>query len=174
MRKTIFVPTLALLLAILSCQFTPQTLETQPAQPSNTPAIQPSETPAEPGMEMIEPTVTFTITQVITDTVAITPRPHSSECPNLESRLYDLTVAQDPENLAQTKGLFYENGATRVVIQLATPEADTSFLAEYGVQIETQTGSLVQALVPPERLCDLSNDPRVKFVREPQAPALPQ
>jgi hypothetical protein len=175
MRKTILVATLALLLTTLGCQFKPQMLATPPTQPPDIPASQPSETPAaKPGIEMIEPTATFTVIKVSTDTVAITLRPRSSECPHLESRLYDLIVAQDPTDLARTMGLFYEDGATRVVIQLATPETDTSFLAEYGAQIETQTGSLVQALVPPERLCDLSNDPQVKFVREPQAPALPQ
>lgn len=173
MRKTILVATLALLLTTLGCQFKPQMLETPPTQPPDIPTSQPSETPAaKPGIEMIEPTVTFTVTKVSTDTVAITPRPRSSECPHLESRLYDLTVAQDPTDLAQTMGIFYEDDATRVVIQLAAPRTDISFLGEYGAQIKTQTESLVEALVPVEKLCDLSNDPQVKSVREPHVPVL--
>jgi hypothetical protein len=175
MRKTILVATIALLLLTLGCQPKPQAQEAPVARPSDAPACQPSETPAaKPGMEMVEPTVTFATIEVSTGTVSVTPHPRSSECPYLESHLYDLIVAEDPVGLAQTMGLFYEDGATRVVIQLATHEADISFLSEYGAQVETQTESLVQALVPVEKLCDLSNDPRVRFVRGPHAPTLPQ
>lgn len=174
MRKTILVATIGLLLLTLGCQPKPQAQEAPAVQPSNAPASQPSETPAvKPGMEMIEPAVTFTAIQVSTDTVSIAPHPRPSDCPQLEFRLYELSVAEDHVDFAQTTGLFYDGGATRVVIQLATPETDTSFLGDYGAQIETQTESLVQALVPVGKLCDLSNDPRVRFVREPHTPTLP-
>ena len=168
------VAAIAVPLAALSCQYLPQALEAPTMQPSDVPTSQPSETPAAaPGIEMIEPTATFALTQVSTDTISATLRPRPTGCPHLESRLYDLTVAEDPAGFAQTMDLFYEGGATRVVIQLATPGADTSFLAEYAARIETQTESLVQALVPAEELCDLSNDPQVKFVRGPSAPESP-
>jgi hypothetical protein len=174
MRKTIHVATLALLLTILGCQFKPQTLETPPTQPSDVPASPPSKTPTvEPEKEMIEPTVTFTVAQVSTDTISITPHPRPSECPHLESGLYDLAVAQNPVELAKATGLFYEDGKTRVVVELATPETDISFLAKYDAQIETQAGSLVQALVPLAELCNLSNDPQVLFVRKPNIATSP-
>jgi hypothetical protein len=175
MRKIVLVVTIALLLATLGCQHQPQALEASTTQPSDVPTSQPSQTPVvRPDTGMVEPTVTLAIIQVITDTVAITPRPRPSDCPHLESRLYDLIVAEDPADLAQTTGLFYEDNATRVVIELASPETDASFLAEYGARTETQTGSLVQALVPLTKLCDLSNNPRVEFVREPRTAISPQ
>ncbi len=122
---------------------------------------------------MLQPTAPFTVTQVDTDTVSITPPPRRSECYHLESRLYDLTVAENPVELARTTGLFYEDGATRVVIQLTASGADVAFLAGYGAEVETQTQSLVQARVPLEKLCSLADDLRVKFVRVPQDAVAP-
>jgi hypothetical protein len=173
MRKTILVATFALLLTT-GCQFEHQKIEAPTVQPSDIPTSQPSQTPvAKPEMEMIEATVTFTITQLSTDTVAIPPRTLPSECPHLESRLYDLAMSPNPVAFAQTTGLFYEDGVTRTVVELATPETDIAFLAKYDAQIEKQAGSLVQVLVPLAELCNLSNDSQVQFVRGPNVAVSP-
>lgn len=138
-------------------------------QPSRTPTSQPAKiVPVQPEGEMIEPTAAFSTIQVNTDTVSIVSPPHKIECPHLESSLLNLSVSEDPEAFAQSHLLFYAENATRATIELLTPNDDTSFLSEYNAHIETQTESLVQALVPLPDLCALSNDPQVKFVHAPR------
>jgi len=146
--------------------------EAPPSYPFHTPSNPPSELPGT-GIEMVQPTATFVVAQVDTQTVLLTPLSGRSTCLLLESRLYDLTVAEDPATFAQTAGLFYENGATRVVIQLAAPDAESTFLADYGAEVESSTPALIQARVPLEMLCPLADDDRVQSIRIPQSIVMP-
>lgn len=174
MRQAIPVVLTILLLSIVSCQPILPLQEASTKQLSDvSDSQQTMTTSTAPGQEMIAPTVILTTEEVSPGTAPFTPLPRPADCPQLESRLYDLTVAENPVELAKTMGLFYEDGDTRVIVQLVTPGANTSFLTEYGAQIETQTESLVQVLVPLENLCDLSNDPHAKSVRSQRAAALP-
>lgn len=132
-------------------------------------ATQPSEPPASmSGAEAVVPTAIFSTTQVTAVAIPNTAPSKASECPQMESRLYDLTTATDPAAFAQSHGLYYGDGRTRVVVVLVAPEAGTSILTQYDAQVETRYESLVQVLVPPAELCDLSNDPQVQFVRAPR------
>lgn len=164
-----FLATIVLLFGI-GCQ--PQMREALTPHASHTPSSPPSELPGT-GIEMVQPTATFAVAQVDTQTVLLTPLSRRSTCLLLESRLYDLTVAEDPATFAQTAGLFYENGATRVVIQLAAPDAESAFLADYGAEVERYTSALIQARVPLEMLCPLADDDRVQSIRTPHGVVIP-
>jgi len=116
---------------------------------------------------MIEPATSFSITQITTNTVHVNPNPRTNDCPQLDSTLLTLTTIDTPEAFAQANNLFYDEGQTRVVIELAAPKPDTSFLNKYHLHIETQTDLLIQALAPLGTLCALSNNPEITFVSIP-------
>lgn len=88
-----------------------------------------------------------------------------ADCPKLESRLYQLVTAPNPTEFARTSDLAYADGSVRVVIELRSK--DESLPPGYSIKVETRSNELVQASVPLNELCKLSNEPQVKFIREP-------
>ncbi|MBI2304579.1 MAG: hypothetical protein HYU86_07535 [Chloroflexi bacterium] len=103
-------------------------------------------------------------------TPSLTASPVKAGCPNLEDRLYQLTLSPDPAALAARSNLFYSQGRVRVVIEL--PSAESPAPSGYGLTVESRAQALVQALVPVDALCALAADPLVKSVRAP-LPRLP-
>jgi len=97
-----------------------------------------------------------------------TPGPPLADCPRLESVLYQLATADDPAAFAVSHNLYYDGGTVRVVVELQRP--DDNFPAGYGATEEARSGDRVQALVPIDQLCRLSNAPQVRFVRAPIEP----
>jgi hypothetical protein len=162
------------LLLISNCRPSPQVDEKRAAPPAQQPLNQPLETaPASLNGEMIEPTTPFSVMQVTTDTIQVAPVPRTNKCPRLESTLLNLSTAENPAAFAQSNRLFYDGAATRVIIELPTADAGISFLNEYNAQIESETESLVQALVPLTDLCALANDSQIKFIRVPRGAVTP-
>lgn len=94
-----------------------------------------------------------------------TATPKQASCEKVESRLYGLTVAGDPSAYAANNRLHYVNGSVRAIIELGS-QTD-SLPAGYAVTVEAKQGAMVQALVPVSDLCNLSNEPEVRFVRAP-------
>ncbi len=94
--------------------------------------------------------------------------PGQASCPNLESRLYNLTTATDPATYATDNGLYFADGKVRAVVELQN--ADTVLPSGYNAVTETRNGALVQALVPVAELCRLSNESQVRYVRAPFEP----
>lgn len=88
--------------------------------------------------------------------------------PNLESRLFELSISKNPAEYAATYGLYYAEGLVRVVIELKSQ--DESLPAKYSIQVESHYENIVQALVPIKELRRLSNEPQVKYVRTPLEP----
>lgn len=86
-----------------------------------------------------------------------------NECPGLDSQLFQLTQANDPQQLAEQLGLKVKDGAVQVLIILNNE--DTGFLKDYGVVVGTQSGNQVQAYVLIERLCELVNNESVIAIR---------
>jgi len=86
----------------------------------------------------------------------------SISCPRLDSRLYQLSQSENTAEEAARLGLPVEGGRVRVIIELNPGAAPPNVT---GVTIETTASGLVQALVAPSALCDLSNAPGVSFVR---------
>lgn len=90
-----------------------------------------------------------------------------TDCPRLESRLYQLMTAADPARAAADLGLFYEDGRVRVIVELADPTAADPQHPD--LVIEGRFRDLVQARVPPAALCAISHLPGIQFVRGPAA-----
>lgn len=94
--------------------------------------------------------------------------PKPADCPNLESRLYQLATAPDPADFASRNGLSYNDGAVRVVIELTGKDQD--LLKGYSINVEMRSNDTVQASVGVKDLCKLSNEPQVKSIRVPFKP----
>lgn len=153
-----------------------------PATPgAGSPTVSPvtSPSPGTPGVTVTS-TVTLTPGAAVTATTPITgtPSPYLSpggtpyskptDCPNLESRLYALSLASQPQEYARDHNLYYADGRVRVVIDLNSPNGELP--AGYDIKEETRNDGLVQALVLLPDLCRLSNEPQVRYVSVPLGP----
>ena len=94
-----------------------------------------------------------------------------NDCPGLDSALAQVAASPDPLEQARQSLLTVKDGKIQVVLLLS--QGDTGFLQNYDVEIGRQTGSQVQAFVPPGRLCDLANTDEVLTI-SPAAQAIPQ
>jgi hypothetical protein len=91
-------------------------------------------------------------------------RTSQDDCPGVDSQLYQITQAPDPQELARQFLVKVEGDRILVLLDLA--DQDTAFLQDYGVQAGSQYGTKVQAFVPIGRLCELaSTDQVVAIVR---------
>lgn len=91
--------------------------------------------------------------------------PKRGDYPNLETRLYKLSISPDPAKYAATHGIYYAEGRVRVVIELA--DEGVTIPESYHIQVEDRYKNFIQALVPVKVLRPLSNEPGVKSVRLP-------
>lgn len=88
-------------------------------------------------------------------------------CPRLDPILYDLATASDPAAFAAAANIPYEQGRALVFVTFGAPVD----FDQYGATVTAQTDQLAQALVPPNELCRLANDPNVAAVRPPDMAA---
>jgi hypothetical protein len=86
-------------------------------------------------------------------------RASQEDCPGVDSQLYQITQAPDPQELASQFLVEVENDKIQVLLELA--DRDITFLQDYDVQTGAQYGTKVQALVPISRLCELASTDRV-------------
>jgi hypothetical protein len=100
----------------------------------------------------------------------LAPR-EQSDCPDLDSLLFQITQAPDPIGLAEQLPVRIREDKVQVLLLL--DREDTGFLRDFGVEIGTQSGTQVQAFVPVSQLCDLANTDEVLAIRLP-AQAAPQ
>jgi len=100
-----------------------------------------------------------------------TPVAADNDCPGLDSTLAQVAASPDPLEQARQSLLTVKNDKIQVVLLLSQQDAD--FLQSYDVEVGTQTGTQVQAFVPPGRLCDLAKTDEVLTI-SPAAQAIPQ
>ena len=93
------------------------------------------------------------------------------DCPGLDSVLAQVVGSPDPIALAQQLQIPVKDGRIQVVLTLNQPDA--SFLQSFDAEPGTQAGTLVQAYVPPARLCDIVKSGKVSAIGLP-AQAVPQ
>lgn len=145
-----------------------------------------SPTQSEPGLDTPTPTNASQPSEGSEDIVTTTPpfetvqvegtvdlsksATKDATCPHLDSRLYQLSVASDPEDFARTHNLTYSEGTVQAVMLLKDAEADLDFAKAFGVEIEERYQDQVQIRVPVESLCSLSNHPSVRYVQPPSLP----
>lgn len=83
--------------------------------------------------------------------------------PKLESILLQLIQANDPQDFSRAHNVYLKDGKVRVIIEFSD---GTISLPDY-VQEETRYGNRVQALVPLEKIEDLTMEKNVTFIRTP-------
>ncbi len=88
----------------------------------------------------------------------------------LESRLIQLAETHnsggDVADMAARHGIYFRDEKIRVIIEL---EGDDTPIPEgYNIEVEGRRESLVQALVPVDKLYEISEAPGVNYVRVPQ------
>jgi hypothetical protein len=98
------------------------------------------------------------------------PTRAESDCPGLESQLYQVAQAKDPLKMAEQIGLILKDEKVQVLFVLEDEETD--FLLAYDVELGTQSGNQVQGYAPIERLCELTNLEAVLAIRRPAQPVL--
>ncbi len=91
-----------------------------------------------------------------------------SDCPDLDSLLFQITQSATPLEMAEQLQLTAKEGKIQVVLVL--DGQDTSFLQSYQAEISSQSGTQVQAFVPVAQLCNLANAANVLAVRPPARP----
>lgn len=96
------------------------------------------------------------------------PAPKSSTCPDLDSQLYQLIQLDDPAGEAAKVGMKVKGDRIQVVITLLNE--DSTFLADFQVEIGTQSGNQVQAYVQFDQLCALANSDSVVAVNPAALP----
>lgn len=99
------------------------------------------------------------------------PSREPSECPDLDSQLFQITQSSNPIEAAERLGLRIKENKIQVLLILEGE--DTNFLKDFEAEIGTQAGEKVQAFVPIDRLCELANADEVLAIRLP-AQAAPQ
>lgn len=87
------------------------------------------------------------------------------ECPKLENRLYQVAQSSNPERAASERSLYYSQGRVRVVIEMTDP--DLPLPSAYSLIVESRYNTLIQALVLPQDMCQLSQESSVRSVRAP-------
>ena len=98
------------------------------------------------------------------------PTRAESDCPGLESQLYQVTQAEDPLSMAEQVGLTLKDNKVQILFVLEGEETD--FLLAYDVELGTQSGNQVQGYAPVDRLCELANLDAVLAIRRPAQPVL--
>jgi hypothetical protein len=91
------------------------------------------------------------------------PSKMKSDCPALDSQLTQLLQSEDPAGQAEQLGYRVKEGKIQVLLTLLAENTD--FLAGYGAELGTQSGSQVQAFVPFDQLCELAKHPDVQSIR---------
>ncbi len=90
----------------------------------------------------------------------------SSKNPKLDSLLSQLINSPDMPGFAQAHNLYMQDGRIRVVIEIVN---ETALLPDYVVK-ETQYKNKIQALVPVEKIAELSDEANVTFIQAPLKP----
>lgn len=85
----------------------------------------------------------------------------ATHCANVESKLRGLLLAPNRPAYADEQGLDLVGTTIRVIIELDSDQSRPSLPAV----IERKDGPLLQALVAPDRLCEIGMQPSVRTVR---------
>jgi hypothetical protein len=92
----------------------------------------------------------------------------TEDFPHLQEQLFALSIAQDPEKLAETLTLDYEKGKVWVKIELKSEQ--DSLPSGYTILVDTRSGNLVQAWVELTELRKLSQEPQIEYISPLQKP----
>ena len=89
-----------------------------------------------------------------------------SKDPKLDSLLSQLINSPDMSGFAQAHNLYMQDGRIRVVVEIVN---ETALLPDYVLE-ETRYKTKIQALVPVEKIAELSGETNVTFIEAPLKP----
>ena len=95
----------------------------------------------------------------------------SPACPKLDSLLNQVVASPDPLSMAASLNLRVYEGKVQVSLLLGSD--DPSFLKDFGVEPGSKVGQEIQAFIPIEQLCEISNLEKVVAIRVPAGAILP-
>lgn len=91
-------------------------------------------------------------------------------CPELDSKLYQLFLMEDPTEKAEQLGFRVVRG--KVLVLLVLQDKNTGVPEGFDLEVGTRIDEQVQVLAPFEVLCDLANTKEVIAIRQPVPPIL--
>jgi hypothetical protein len=94
----------------------------------------------------------------------------NEECPQLDSKLYELYLLEDPTSRAEQLGFRVEDGKVFVILVLADEETEVP--EGFDLDVGTRVGDQVQVFMPFDELCDLANTEEVIAILQPIEPVL--
>jgi hypothetical protein len=127
-------------------------------------SVRPEALPPGSGLEQdVPPTPSETVE--VSDQVSPgeSKRPSQEGCPEVDSQLFQIAQASNPQELARQLQIEIKEDKIQVLLVLA--DQDTEFLQDFGVEAGTQYGTRVQAFVPVDRLCELASADQVLAIR---------
>ena len=84
----------------------------------------------------------------------------------VQQALFELVTTKDSATYAEQRGLDYFT-MVRVIIELAP---DASLPEGFMIQVESSYENQIQALVPLDKLLELSKQPEIQYIRAPKKP----
>ncbi len=94
----------------------------------------------------------------------------NEECPQLNSKLYELSLMEDPIPTAEQWGFRVKDD--RVFVLLVLADELTEIPDGFDLEVGTRLGDQVQVFVPFDELCCLANSDEVVAIRQPIEPVL--
>lgn len=110
------------------------------------------------------------IESTLDHSVDLTPGEKNEDCPELDSKLYELFLMDDPTSRAEQLGFRVVEGKVQVLLVLAAE--DTAIPEGFDLDVGTRAGDQVQVFAPFKILCDLANTEEVIAIRQPMTPVL--
>lgn len=114
--------------------------------------------------------ITPTAVEMTDDVVNTDGGKKNEECPELDSKLYQLYLMEDPFETAEQLGFRVEDDKVFVILVLADEETEVP--EGFDLEVGTRVGAQVQVFVPFDALCDLANTEEVVAIQQPIEPVL--
>jgi hypothetical protein len=112
--------------------------------------------------------VSFVVADIGTfDINRITKKPERLES-SLRQIAESYASGDDVIDLAEQQGIYVKDEKLRIIIELE--QEDTPLPEGYNIEVEGRHGSLVQAMIPIDKLDELTEAPGVKYIRAPKKP----
>lgn len=96
-------------------------------------------------------------------------------CEKIDQKIHEVIKSLNKEETAKHYGLFYQDGKLRVHLIFSTritPEEKEKIYSTYEVNVEKETGQMVRAMVPVERIMELGDNPLILFIKIPDKPLI--
>jgi hypothetical protein len=94
------------------------------------------------------------------------PNGEGGVCPNIDSQLNQLLMADNPLEAAEWMDLRVEDGKVEVMLTLASDDVDLP--SGFDMVVSIRSGDQAQVFLRIDQLCDLANTDEVVYIRVPE------